>query len=64
MRIIFLFLLHSIYDVTMVWPHKLCLVVSHNPNIQPTYVEVFTKPNVDPEAEKQYIFEKTGSSNM
>ena len=23
----FLFLLHSILNVTMVWPHKLCLVV-------------------------------------
>jgi len=23
-------------------------------------VEVFAKPNVDPEAAKQYIFEKTG----
>ncbi|MFZ0512222.1 MAG: hypothetical protein WAM14_11500, partial [Candidatus Nitrosopolaris sp.] len=32
-----------------------------NPNIPPIYmVEVFTKPDVNPEAAKKYIFEKTG----
>ena len=32
-----------------------------NPNILPIYmVEVFTKPGVNPEAAKEYIFEKTG----
>jgi hypothetical protein len=31
-----------------------------NPNISPIYmVEVFTKPGVNPEAAKEYIFEKT-----
>src|SRR2546422_1231087 len=31
-----------------------------NPNILPIYmVEVFTKPGVNPEAAKEYIFEKT-----
>src|SRR6266487_6728057 len=32
-----------------------------NPNIPPIYmVEVFTKPSVNPEVAKKYIFEKTG----
>jgi hypothetical protein len=32
-----------------------------DPNIPPIYmVEVFTKPGVNPEAVKKYIFEKTG----
>jgi hypothetical protein len=32
-----------------------------NPKISPIYmVEVFTKPGVNPEAAKKYIFEKTG----
>ena len=48
----------AIYDVTMIWPHKLCLVVSYNPNIQPIYVEVFKKPNVDPEAAKTMFLTK------
>jgi len=40
--------------------HDLLRRLKKNPNIQPIYmVEVFTKPNVDPEAAKQYIFEKT-----
>jgi hypothetical protein len=41
--------------------HDLLRRLKKDPNIQPIYmVEVFTKPNVDPEAAKQYIFEKTG----
>ena len=41
--------------------HDLLRCLKKNPNIQPiNIVEVFTKPNVDPEAAKQYIFEKTG----
>lgn len=32
-----------------------------NPDVPPIYmVEVFTKPDVNPEAAKKYIFEKTG----
>src|SRR5215467_6128775 len=41
--------------------HDLLRRLKKNPNIQPIYmVEVFTKPNVDPEGGKQYIFEKMG----
>jgi len=31
-----------------------------NPTIPPIYIEVFTKPGVNPEAAKKYIFKKTG----
>jgi hypothetical protein len=41
--------------------HDLLRRLKKDPSIQPIYmVEVFTKPDVDPEAAKQYIFEKTG----
>jgi hypothetical protein len=41
--------------------HDLFRRLKKNPNIPPVYmVEVFTKPNLDSEAAKQYIFEKTG----
>src|SRR5215510_9437777 len=41
--------------------HDLLRRLKKDPNIQPIYmVEVFTKLNVDPEAAKQYIFEKKG----
>ncbi|MGA9149737.1 MAG: hypothetical protein WBZ36_04090, partial [Candidatus Nitrosopolaris sp.] len=41
--------------------HDLLRRLKKNPNIPPIYmVEVFTKPNLDSEAAKQYIFEKTG----
>ena len=41
--------------------HDLLRRLKKNPNIQPIYmVEVFTKPNLDAEVAKQYIFEKTG----
>jgi hypothetical protein len=41
--------------------HDLLRRLKKNPDIPPIYmVEVFTKPGVDAEAAKQYIFEKTG----
>ena len=41
--------------------HDLLRLFKKNPNITQVYmVEVFTKPNLDSEAAKQYIFEKTG----
>jgi hypothetical protein len=41
--------------------HDLLMRLRKNPNIPPIYmVEVFTKPDVNPEAAKKYIFEKTG----
>ena len=41
--------------------HDLLRRSQKDPNAPPIYmVEVFTKPNVDSEAAKQYIFEKTG----
>ncbi|MGB8935319.1 MAG: hypothetical protein WCC17_09465 [Candidatus Nitrosopolaris sp.] len=41
--------------------HDLLRRVQKNPNTAPIYmVEVFTKPGVDTEAAKKYIFEKTG----
>jgi hypothetical protein len=41
--------------------HDLLRRLQKNPNIPPIYmVEVFTKPGVNPEAAKKYIFEKTG----
>ena len=41
--------------------HDLLRRLKKDPNIQPIYmVEVFTKPNVDPEAAKNYVFDKTG----
>ena len=40
--------------------HDLLRRLQKNPNIRPIYmVEVFTKPGVNPEAAKKYIFEKT-----
>jgi hypothetical protein len=41
--------------------HDLLRRLKKNPNVSPIYmVEVFTKPNVDPEAAKNYVFDKTG----
>ena len=41
--------------------HDLLRRLQKNPNTAPIYmVEVFTKPDVDTEAAKKYIFEKTG----
>jgi hypothetical protein len=41
--------------------HDLLKRLKKNPNVPPIYmVEVFTKPNVDPEAAKNYVFDKTG----
>ena len=41
--------------------HDLLRRLQKNANIRPIYmVEVFTKPGVNPEAAKKYIFEKTG----
>jgi hypothetical protein len=41
--------------------HDLLRRLKKNPNIPPIYmVEVFTKPGVNTEAAKKYIFEKTG----
>ena len=41
--------------------HDLLRRLKKNPNVPPIYmVEVFTKPNVDPEAAKNYVFDKTG----
>jgi len=41
--------------------HHLLRRLKKNPNVPPIYmVEVFTKPNVDPEAAKNYVFDKTG----
>jgi hypothetical protein len=41
--------------------HDLLRRSQKNPNIPPIFmVEVFTKPGVNPEAAKKYIFEKTG----
>jgi hypothetical protein len=41
--------------------HDLLRRLKKNPNITPIYmVEVFTKPGVNTEAAKKYIFEKTG----
>jgi hypothetical protein len=41
--------------------HDLLRRLQKNPNIPPIYmVEVFTKPGVNIEAAKKYIFEKTG----
>src|SRR5215831_9389401 len=41
--------------------HDLLRRLKKNPDIPPIYmVEVFTKPGVDAEAAKQYIFGKTG----
>jgi hypothetical protein len=41
--------------------HDLLRRLKKNPDIPPIYmVEVFTKPGVDTEAAKKYIFEKTG----
>jgi hypothetical protein len=41
--------------------HDLLRRLNKNPNDSPIYmVEVFTKPNVDPEATKNYVFDKTG----
>src|SRR5215467_7939867 len=41
--------------------HDLLRRLKKNPNISPIYmVEVFTKPGVDSEAAKKYIFGKTG----
>ena len=41
--------------------HDLLRRLKKNPNIPAIYmVEVFTKPGVNPEAAKKYIFEKTG----
>ena len=40
--------------------HDLLRRLQKNPDIPPIYmVEVFTKPGVDPEAAKKYIFDKT-----
>ena len=39
----------------------MCVAFAKKSNIPPIYmVEVFTKPGVNPEAAKKYIFEKTG----
>jgi hypothetical protein len=41
--------------------HDLLRRLKKNPDIPPVYmVEIYTKPNLDSEATKQYIFEKTG----
>ena len=41
--------------------HDLLRRLKKNPNVPPIYmVEVFTKPGLDTEAAKKYIFEKTG----
>ena len=41
--------------------HDLLRRLQKNPNTAPIYmVEVFTKPGVDTESAKKYIFEKTG----
>ena len=41
--------------------HDLLRRLEKNPNVAPIYmVEVFTKPGIDPEAAKKYIFDKTG----
>jgi hypothetical protein len=41
--------------------HDLLGRLQKNPDIPPIYmVEVFTRPGVNPEAAKKYIFEKTG----
>jgi len=41
--------------------HDLLRRLQKNPTMPPIYmVEVFTKPGVNPEAAKEYIFEKTG----
>jgi hypothetical protein len=41
--------------------HDLLRRLKKNPDIPPIYmVEVFTKPGLDTEAAKKYIFEKTG----
>ena len=41
--------------------HDLLRRLKKNPNVPPIYmVEVFTKPNLDPEAAKNYVFDKTG----
>ena len=41
--------------------HDLLKRLKKNPNVPPIYmVEVFTKPNVDPKAAKNYVFDKTG----
>jgi hypothetical protein len=41
--------------------HDLLWRLQKNPNTAPIYmVEVFTKPGVDTESAKKYIFEKTG----
>ena len=41
--------------------HDLLRRLQKNPNTPPIFmVEVFTKPGVNPEAAKKYIFEKTG----
>jgi hypothetical protein len=41
--------------------HDLLRRLEKNPNVEPIYmVEVFTKPGIDPEAAKKYIFDKTG----
>ena len=41
--------------------HDLLRRLQKNPDIPPIYmVEVFTKPGVNPEGAKKYIFEKTG----
>ena len=41
--------------------HDLVRRLEKNPDVAPIYmVEVFTKPGIDPEAAKKYIFDKTG----
>jgi hypothetical protein len=41
--------------------HDLLRRLQKNPDVPPIYmVEVFTKPGVNPEAAKKYVFEKTG----
>ena len=41
--------------------HDLLRRLEKNPTVEPIYmVEVFTKPGIDPEAAKKYVFEKTG----
>jgi hypothetical protein len=41
--------------------HDLLRRLEKNPNIAPIYmVEVFTKPGINPETAKKYIFDKTG----
>jgi hypothetical protein len=41
--------------------HDLLRRLEKNPTVEPIYmVEVFTKPGIDPEAAKKYIFDKTG----